>query len=60
MFSKPTMSAAVSELERHDLLAPAGINRGSVGRTSVTYGLGPKAGSVIGVDCRYSIEPSRA
>ncbi|MBN8953727.1 MULTISPECIES: ROK family protein [unclassified Rhizobium] len=51
MFSKPTMSAAVSELERYDLLAPAGINRGSVGRTSVTYGLGQKAGFVIGVDC---------
>lgn len=51
MFSKPTMSAAVSELERYDLLAPAGINRGSVGRTSVTYGLGPKAGFVIGIDC---------
>jgi predicted NBD/HSP70 family sugar kinase len=51
MFSKPTMSAAVSELERFDLLAPAGINRGSVGRTSVAYGLGPKAGFVVGIDC---------
>jgi predicted NBD/HSP70 family sugar kinase len=51
MFSKPTMSAAVSELERYDLLAPVGINRGSVGRTSVAYGLGPKAGFVVGIDC---------
>lgn len=51
MFSKPTMSAAVSELESYDLLAPAGINRGSVGRTSVAYGLGPKAGFVVGIDC---------
>lgn len=51
MFSKLTMSAAVSELERYDLLAPAGINRGPVGRTYVTYGLGPKAGFVIGLDC---------
>jgi len=50
-FSKPTMSAAVSELERLGLLAPAGINRGSVGRSSVTYGLGQKAGYVIGIDC---------
>ncbi|YBV93945.1 ROK family transcriptional regulator (plasmid) [Phyllobacteriaceae bacterium JZ32] len=50
-FSKPTMSAAVSELERHDLLAPVGINRGSVGRTSVTYGLGARAGFVVGIDC---------
>lgn len=51
MFSKPTMSAAVSELERYDLLSPAGINRGSVGRTSVAYGLGPRAGFVVGIDC---------
>ncbi|WP_222295916.1 MarR family transcriptional regulator [Rhizobium leguminosarum] len=50
-FSKPTMSAAVNELERLGLLAPAGVNRGSVGRTSVTYGLGRAAGYVIGVDC---------
>lgn len=50
-FSKPTMSAAVNELERLGLLAPAGINRGSIGRTSVTYGLGQTAGYVIGIDC---------
>jgi predicted NBD/HSP70 family sugar kinase len=50
-FSKPTMSAAVSELERQDLLAPVGIVRGSVGRTSVTYGLGGRAGFVVGIDC---------
>jgi predicted NBD/HSP70 family sugar kinase len=51
MFSKPTMSAAVSELEKYGLLAPIGINRGSVGRTSVTYGLGVSAGFIIGIDC---------
>lgn len=45
------MSAAVNELERLGLLAPAGINRGSVGRSSVTYGLGQAAGYVIGIDC---------
>lgn len=50
-FSKPTMSAAVSELERHGLVAPAGINRGGVGRTSVTYSVGREAGLVIGIDC---------
>lgn len=50
-FSKPTMSAAVNELERYGLVAPIGVNRGSVGRTSVSYGLGPNAGFVIGIDC---------
>jgi predicted NBD/HSP70 family sugar kinase len=51
MFSKPTMSAAVGELEKYGLLAPIGINRGSVGRTSVTYGLGANAGFIVGIDC---------
>jgi predicted NBD/HSP70 family sugar kinase len=50
-FSKPTMSAAVGELEAYGLLASHGIARGAIGRTAVTYGLGPKAGFVIGVDC---------
>jgi len=50
-FSKPTMSAAVTELERYGLPAPTGVNRGQVGRTSVSYGLGPNAGYVIGIDC---------
>lgn len=50
-FSKPTMSAAVSELERYGFLVPAGINRGGVGRTSVTYSIGHEAGLVIGIDC---------
>jgi hypothetical protein len=34
------MSAAVSELERHGLVAQAGVNQGGIGRTSVSYGLG--------------------
>lgn len=50
-FSKPTMSAAVTELERHGLVAPAGVNHGGIGRTSISYGLGEKAGIVIGIDC---------
>jgi predicted NBD/HSP70 family sugar kinase len=49
--SKPTMSAAVGELEAHGLLASHGIVRGAIGRTAITYGLGPRAGFVIGVDC---------
>jgi predicted NBD/HSP70 family sugar kinase len=50
-FSKPTMSAAVGELEAYGLLASHGIARGALGRTAVTYGLGPKTGFVIGLDC---------
>lgn len=50
-FSKPTMSAAVSELERFGFLVPSGINRGGVGRTSVTYSVGHEAGLVVGIDC---------
>ncbi|WP_457298306.1 ROK family transcriptional regulator [Phyllobacterium sp. P5_D12] len=50
-FSKPTMSAAVGELEAHGLVASNGVARGAVGRTAVTYGLGAGAGFAIGVDC---------
>lgn len=49
-FSKPTMSAAVGELEAHGLVAPRGTVKGPTGRTAVTYGLGPQAGTVVGVD----------
>lgn len=50
-FSKPTMSAAVAELEGLGLLAPKGMARAAAGRNAVSYGLGPDAGLVIGVDC---------
>jgi predicted NBD/HSP70 family sugar kinase len=50
-FSKPTMSAAVSELETYGLVASNGIVRGTIGRSAVTYGLGQGAGFVLGVDC---------
>src|SRR5690348_17000206 len=49
-FSKPTMSAAVSELETYGLVASNGIVKGTIGRSAVTYGLGPGAGFVLGVD----------
>jgi len=42
-FSKPTMSAAVGELEAYGLLAADGTARSAIGRAAVTYGLGPKA-----------------
>ncbi len=50
-FSKPTMSAAVGELEAYGLVASNGVAKGAIGRTAVTYGLGPSAGFTIGVDC---------
>lgn len=50
-FSKPTMSVAVSELERYGLVAPAGTTQGALGRSSIAYGLGDAAGIVVGVDC---------
>ncbi|SEQ02113.1 Sugar kinase of the NBD/HSP70 family, may contain an N-terminal HTH domain [Faunimonas pinastri] len=49
-FSKPTMSAAVGELEAYGLVASHGISKGASGRTAVTYGLGRQAGHVIGID----------
>jgi predicted NBD/HSP70 family sugar kinase len=49
--SKPTMSAAVGELETYGLVASNGVAKGAVGRTAVTYGLGAGAGFAIGVDC---------
>jgi predicted NBD/HSP70 family sugar kinase len=45
------MSAAVAELERYGLVAQAGVTRGALGRSSITYGLGDQAGVVIGIDC---------
>jgi predicted NBD/HSP70 family sugar kinase len=50
-FSKPTMSAAVNELERHGLVAPVGVAQGAIGRSSITYALGESAGIVVGIDC---------
>ncbi|TSD84345.1 ROK family transcriptional regulator [Mycobacterium sp. KBS0706] len=49
-FSKPTMSAAVGELEALGLVASRGTVKGPTGRTAVTYGLGSEAGVVVGVD----------
>jgi len=50
-FSKPTMSAAVGELEAFGLVKSNGVAQGAVGRRAVTYGLGSGAGFTIGVDC---------
>jgi len=48
--SKPTMSAAVSELSEAGLVTPFGSQKGATGRTATIYGLGPAAGYVIGID----------
>ena len=48
--SKPTMSAAVAELGALGLVAPRGLEKGSMGRTAMIYGVGPATGYVIGID----------
>ena len=48
--SKPTMSAAVSELSKAGLVVSFGAYKGATGRTATIYGLGPVAGYVIGID----------
>ena len=41
--SKPTMSAAVSELSKAGLVVSFGAYKGATGRTATIYGLGPVA-----------------
>ncbi|QPC89377.1 ROK family transcriptional regulator [Mesorhizobium sp. INR15] len=48
--SKQTMSEVVAELEAGGLVAPVGVNRGAVGRTSVTYEIARGAAYSLGVD----------
>jgi predicted NBD/HSP70 family sugar kinase len=48
--SKPTMSAAVSELSEAGLVSSFGTYKGATGRTAKIYGLGPAAGYVMGID----------
>ncbi|MDR6289190.1 putative NBD/HSP70 family sugar kinase [Inquilinus ginsengisoli] len=48
--SKPTMSAAVSELSAAGLVTAHGSHKGATGRTATIYGLGPAAGYVVGID----------
>lgn len=48
--SKPTMSAAVSELSAAGLVSAHGSHKGATGRTATIYGLGPAAGYVMGID----------
>ncbi|GGN11085.1 ROK family transcriptional regulator [Streptomyces fuscichromogenes] len=48
--SKPTVSAAVAELEGARLATHSGTASGGTGRSAAVYGLGPASGSVIAVD----------
>ncbi|MFJ3760145.1 MULTISPECIES: ROK family protein [unclassified Streptomyces] len=48
--SKPTVSAAVAELEAAGLAACSGTSTGATGRSAAVYGLGPASGTVLAVD----------
>jgi len=48
--SKPTMSTAIAELVRLELVAEQGEARGSTGRSAVVYSVAPHAGHVLGVE----------
>ncbi|MFF4835871.1 ROK family protein [Streptomyces sp. NPDC001315] len=48
--SKPTVSAAVAELERTRLAARSGTAHGATGRSAALYRLGPAAGCVLAID----------
>ncbi|MEU9151165.1 ROK family transcriptional regulator [Streptomyces sp. NPDC048417] len=48
--SKPTVSAAVAELEGARLAAHSGTASSGTGRSAAVYGLGPASGSVLAVD----------
>ncbi|AQZ62354.1 Transcriptional regulator/sugar kinase [[Actinomadura] parvosata subsp. kistnae] len=48
--SKPTVSAAMAELEQHRLVSAAGSTQGHTGRSAMLYRIGEGAGHVVGVD----------
>ncbi|MFF4112987.1 ROK family transcriptional regulator [Streptomyces sp. NPDC001714] len=48
--SKPTVSAAVAELEGAGLATHSGTASSGTGRSAAVYGLGPASGSVLAVD----------
>ncbi|KQX67485.1 ROK family transcriptional regulator [Streptomyces sp. Root1310] len=48
--SKPTVSAAVAELESARLATHSGTSSSGTGRTAAVYCLGPAAGAVLAVD----------
>lgn len=48
--SRPTMSVAMAELAKLDLVAEQGSTRGATGRSAVVYCIAPAAGHVLGVE----------
>jgi predicted NBD/HSP70 family sugar kinase len=48
--SRPTLSAAISELDQIGLVAKIGEIQGSIGRKAAIYRAGPGAGHVIAID----------
>jgi len=48
--SKPTVSAAVAELEALELVERSGTTHGATGRSAAVYRLGRAAGYVLAVD----------
>lgn len=48
--SRPTMSAAISELERAGYVMQIGAVQGALGRSALQYRAGPNTGHVIAVD----------
>src|SRR5215475_5079474 len=48
--SRPTMSEAMRELMKLELVAENGSSRGATGRSAIVYTLAPAAGHVLGID----------
>ncbi|WP_163566778.1 helix-turn-helix domain-containing protein [Fodinicola feengrottensis] len=48
--SRPTMSVAIAELAKLDLVTSQGTTKGSTGRSAVIYSVAPAAGHVLGVE----------
>ncbi|MDR2988678.1 MAG: ROK family protein, partial [Nocardiopsaceae bacterium] len=48
--SQPTVIAALSDLERQDLVRPRGLATSAPGRTPMVYEINPSVGAVVGVD----------
>lgn len=52
--SKPTLSETVRLLQGHELVVTKGESRGATGRSAQVYGLGPRAGHVLGLDIGHT------
>jgi predicted NBD/HSP70 family sugar kinase/biotin operon repressor len=52
--SKPTVSAAIAELEAQGIIEHAATTRGHTGRTAAVYALAGRSGYVLGVDAGMS------